>query len=156
MSISRIFLDSSALIAGIISVQGASHVLLILGEEKRITLFVSEQVIIEVERNVARKMPKILHLVREIILQANIRIVRDPTPDAVQQHLSWISHASDVPILLAARQANVDFLVTLNRRHFIEDPEVATRSNLRIGTPGDCLAWLRNKSEFQPGTTSPL
>ena len=27
-------------------------------------------------------------------------------------------------------------LVTLNRRHFIDDPEMTRRSDLRIGTPG--------------------
>ncbi|WP_423226639.1 hypothetical protein [Candidatus Amarolinea aalborgensis] len=36
-------------------------------------------------------------------------------------------------------------LVTLNRRHFIEDPEVARRSGLRIETPGDALAWVRGE-----------
>ena len=36
-------------------------------------------------------------------------------------------------------------LVTLNRRHFIDDPEVARHSDLRIGTPGDALAWVRGE-----------
>jgi hypothetical protein len=39
----------------------------------------------------------------------------------------------------------VDYLVTLNRRHFIDDPAVAARSGLRIGTPGDALAWMREE-----------
>ncbi len=33
-------------------------------------------------------------------------------------------------------------MVSLNRRHFIDDPEVARRSGLRIGTPGDALVWV--------------
>jgi hypothetical protein len=40
-------------------------------------------------------------------------------------------------------QSKTDYLVTLNRRHFIDDPAVAGRSKLRIGTPGDALAWVR-------------
>jgi hypothetical protein len=44
---------------------------------------------------------------------------------------------------LAAVQANLDFLVTLNRTHFIDDPAVAQKSGLRIGTPGDALHWVR-------------
>lgn len=39
----------------------------------------------------------------------------------------------------------VDYLVTLNGRHFIDDPAVAARSGLRIGTPGDALAWMREE-----------
>ncbi|MDX9865493.1 MAG: hypothetical protein RBT34_11875 [Anaerolineaceae bacterium] len=39
----------------------------------------------------------------------------------------------------------MDFLVTLNRRHFIDDPRVVQVSGLRIGTPGDALAWVRER-----------
>lgn len=140
-----IFLDSSALIAGIVSGQGAARALLLLGENGKITLTVSEQVIAEVERNLARKAPEALPLAREMILSANIRILHGPTAEEVQKHLDWISHAADVPILLAARRANVDFLVTLNTRHFLDDPQVSRRSGLRIGTPGDGLAWVRQR-----------
>ena len=54
-----LFLDSSALMAGIISAQGAARALLLLGEDEKIILTVSEQVIAEVESNIALKLPKI-------------------------------------------------------------------------------------------------
>ena len=54
-----------------------------------------------------------------------------------------IAHRADVAIVVAAMQVKTDYLVTLNRRHFIDDPAVADRSKLRIGTPGDTLAWAR-------------
>jgi predicted nucleic acid-binding protein len=138
-----LFLDSSALIAGIFSQTGASRDLLLLGEDGKVQLTASKQVIIETERNLAKKVPKVLPFAREIILTAKIRIHPDPTHEEVQEHMDWISHPSDVPILVAAVKAEVDFLVTLNRRHFIDDPKVAIRSELRIGTPGDALAWVR-------------
>ncbi|TLM98908.1 PIN domain-containing protein [bacterium] len=144
MSKPTIFLDSSALIAGIISAQGAARVLLLLAEDGKIIIMVSEQVIAEVERNIARKMPRALPLVREMILRANIQILRDPRPEEVQSRIDWIHHAADVPILVAAAAANVDFLATLNKHHFLDDPEVAQHSGLRIGTPGDALAWVRD------------
>ena len=40
-------------------------------------------------------------------------------------------------------QSKTDYLVTLNRRHYVDDPNVAARSGLRIGTPGDALVWVR-------------
>ena len=138
-----VFLDSSALIAGIISDQGVARVLLLLGEDEKIILTVSEQVIAEVERNVARKGSKALPFVCEIILSANFRILRDLPNEEVQKHQDWIDHIADVPILVSARQANIDFLATLNPWHFLNDPEVARRSGLRIGTPGDALTWIR-------------
>jgi len=138
-----IFLDSSALIAGIVSTQGAARVLLLLAEDEKIVLLVSGQVIAEVERNIARKMPRSLPLVRELILRAKVQILHDPRPEEVNSRMDWISHAADVPILVAAAAANVDFLATLNKRHFLDDPNVAHRSGLHIGTPGDALAWVR-------------
>jgi len=142
---SNIFLDSSALLAGIISAQGAARALLLLGEDEKILLTISEQVIVEIERNLARKVPKALLFAREMIVRANVRIERDPPAAEVRKHHDWISHAADVPILVAAMRARVDFLCTLNNRHFIEDPEVSMKSGLHIGTPGDALAWVREQ-----------
>jgi predicted nucleic acid-binding protein len=145
----KVFLDSSALIAGIVSTKGASRALLLLGENQNVVLIVSEQVITEVERNIARKAPLALPFARELVLSANIRIVRDPPKEEVQRHLDWIGHPADVPILLAASKAEVDFLVTLNTRHFLDDPEVTRKSGLRLGTPGDGLSWVRARLEGQ-------
>ncbi|MBE3087775.1 MAG: PIN domain-containing protein, partial [Chloroflexi bacterium] len=131
---SSLFFDSSALIAGIISSQGAARTLLLLAEDGRLSITISKQVVAEVERNIARKAPKALALTRELILRANIRIVPDPQIEEVRQHQDWINHSADVPILVAAARARVDFLATLDTRHFIDDPGVARRSGLTIGT----------------------
>jgi predicted nucleic acid-binding protein len=140
-----IFFDSSALIAGIVSAEGAARALLLLAEDEKILISVSEQVIAEVERNIARKAPKAVTFARELILRANIRILRDPQTAEIFEHQDWIRHPADVPILVVAARARVDFLVTLNTKHFMDDPEVSRRSGLRIGTPGDALAWVRDQ-----------
>lgn len=141
----NVFFDSSAFISGIISGKGAARALLLLAEDKRISIIVSEQVIVEVERNIAKKIPKILHLTREFIRETNLIIHKDPTKEEVNEHLNWVNHAADVPILVSAMKANVDFLVTLNTKHFLDDPQVTLKSGLRIGTPGDVLAWVRRE-----------
>ena len=48
-------------------------------------------------------------------------------------------------------KAPVDYLVTFNRRHFIDDTGVVARSGLRIGTPGDGLAWVREQLAREAG-----
>jgi predicted nucleic acid-binding protein len=141
----EVFFDSSALIAGIVSGQGAARALLLLAEDEKILISVSEQVIAEVERNIARKAPKAVPFARELILHANIRILRDPQLSELLDHQDWIRHPADVPILVVAARARVDFLVTLNTKHFIDDPDVSSRSGLRIGTPGDALEWVREQ-----------
>lgn len=139
----NIFLDSSALIAGAISETGAAHVLLQLGESEDIFLTISEMVIVESERSVAKKSPRNLNDLRSLIKTAKVKIVPDPSSKEVETNLYLIGDPSDVPILLAAMKAKVDYLATHNRRHFLDDPKVAERSGLKIGTPGDVLAWIR-------------
>ena len=141
----NLFLDSSALIDGVVSSTGASRVLLALAESGQITLTISEQVLAESERDIARKAPRALSDFRQAILASKPRIVRDPSPEEVRAHAGLISHAADVPILLAAMQVKADYLVTLNRKHFIDDPGVAKQAGLRIGTPGEALSWARGQ-----------
>jgi predicted nucleic acid-binding protein len=141
----NLFFDSSALFAGIISADGASRALLVLAEGDLIAVTVSEQVLTETERALARKVPRALPTFREALRSTGLRIVRNPSPKAVAAHGDIIVHAEDVPIIVAAKQSRVDYLVTLNRRHFIDDPDVAIRAGLRIGLPGDALAWVRER-----------
>ena len=143
MTSPELFFDSSALFAGIVSASGASRALLLLAEAGQIAITVSEQVLTETERAVARKIPRPLPDFREAIRATDLRIIRDPSPDELEGHADIIAHRADVPIVVAAMQIQTDYLVTLNRRHFLEDPVVADRSSLRIGTPGDALAWVR-------------
>jgi predicted nucleic acid-binding protein len=145
MPIAKLFLDSSALFSGIASASGAARALLVLSETGRIQTVISEQVIVETERAMAKKLPAALLDVRKAILASKAQVVADPAPAEVAAHLRLISHAPDVSIVLAAIVARVDFLVTFNRRHFIDDPGVAQRSGLRVGDPGDALTWVRQQ-----------
>jgi predicted nucleic acid-binding protein len=141
----KLFLDSSALMAGILSADGAARVLLLLAEGGQIAVTISEQVLVETERAIARKVPKALNDLRQAILASQVRIVRDPSSEDISAHLNLVSHPADIPIVLAAMQAKVDYQVTLNQKHFIADPGVAQQSGLRIGTPGDALNWVRGQ-----------
>jgi predicted nucleic acid-binding protein len=145
MSIPNLFFDSSALFAGIISATGAARALRILSEGELITITTSEQVVAETERALARKAPMTLIRYREALVSAKLRIFARPSAAEVRVHQTIIAHQADVPIVVAAMQAKVDYLITLNRRHFIDDPAVARRSGLRIGTPGDGLTSVRGQ-----------
>ncbi len=138
----KIFFDSSALVAGIISANGAARALLQLAEIGELNVLINEQVIIETERALARKSPHNLPDFRQAIKIVHPMIVKETAKD-VQKCLYMISDASDAPILAAAIKAKADFLVTHNRKHFLDDPKVAQKSGLQIGTPGDAVAWLR-------------
>jgi predicted nucleic acid-binding protein len=141
----QLFFDASALCAGVISEAGSARALLLLSETGAITITVSEQVIVETERTLARKAPAAVPFYRETLRASRIRIVKDPSTAEVAAVRDMIAHEPDVPILVAAIKIETGYLVTLNRRHLIDDPEVARRSGLRIGARGDALAWVRNE-----------
>jgi len=143
MSKIKVFLDSSAVIAGVISSTGAARVLLVMSETGQIETFISEHVIVESERSLARKVPHALPDFRQAIKDAKPKIFKNPTPKEIKDNLYLIADPEDVPILLSAVQAHVDYLATHNTKHFIDDPKVAERAGIKIGTPGDVLAWIR-------------
>jgi predicted nucleic acid-binding protein len=149
MSKIKVFLDSSAVIAGIISSAGAARVLLVMSENGQIESFISEQVITESERTIAKKVPSALPEFRQTLKDAELKIVKNPTQKEIEENLYLIADKDDVPILLSAMKAHVDYLATHNRKHFLDDPKVAEKSGIKIGTPGDVLAWIREniKSE---------
>jgi predicted nucleic acid-binding protein len=147
----ELFFDSSALFAGVVSSRGAARTLLLLAEAELITIVVSEQLVAETERALARKVSRALPYYREALRSTGMRILRDPSPEEVETHRDVIAHQADVPIVVAAMKVEVDYLVTHNRRHFIDDPNVVARSGLRIGTPGDALAWIREQLARENG-----
>ena len=145
MSKNNLFLDSSAVVAGAISTSGAANALFMLAMAGEITITISEQVIIESEHALALKSPRSLPYYRDLLRMAKPRIVRIPAPKEVAKYHSIISDPTDAPILATAVKAGVDYLVMLNRKHFITDPKVAEKTGLRIGTPADALTWIREQ-----------
>ncbi|MFN8401460.1 MAG: PIN domain-containing protein [Anaerolineales bacterium] len=138
-----IFLDSSALIAGVISENGAAHVLLQLGETESVSLTISKFVFNETTRSIGRKSPENLANVQKEIEKAKIVIAQDPSQEEIQANLYLMDDPDDIPVLLAAIKAKVDYLATHDHKHFLNDPKVAEKAGLKIGTPGDVLAWIR-------------
>lgn len=114
----RVFVDADVLFAGAASPSehGASLVVLRLAEITLIDAVVSEQVIIEVERNLASYLSSALPIFRQLISRC-VRVVSDPTPEQLAAY-HGLADPKDTPILAAAVQAACPWLVTFNVRHF--------------------------------------
>lgn len=140
----RVFLDTSALLAGLASSSGASNAILVFAEADLLTLVVTEEVLVEAERNWQEKLPRALPEYRRFLATCPLERGAMPTAEAVSAARKIIN-PKDAPILAAAISRQVDYLVTLNRQHFLDDPDVARQSGLRLGTPGDFLAWFRKQ-----------
>ena len=139
----RVFLDASVIIAGVGSRVGASHAILALAELGLLRPVVCPYVLDETARNIERKTPEAVFRFRDVQNNIAWELVADPTPQQVQPWLDVIV-AKDAPVLAAAVIAHPHWLVTLDTKDFIEPPEVAARSGLHIGTPGDLLKEIRH------------
>ncbi len=138
----RVFLDTSALIAGIVSPTGAAREVLRLAEARVIELVVSRQVVVEAERNFASKLPLLLDDYHLLLRYLAPVVVEDP-PHAAAQEAARVIHRNDAPILAAARIAAVDYLVTWNTRDFLAD-RVRDWASFPALTPGEFLRAFRD------------
>jgi predicted nucleic acid-binding protein len=107
----------------------------------QITLLVSDLVLEETERNLARKAPGALPAFRRFLDMLPFEMVR-PTGEQVLGAVQYTA-VKDAPIVAAARTARADYLVSLDRRHLVGVPAVARGSGLRIVLPQQLLEEVR-------------
>jgi predicted nucleic acid-binding protein len=143
----KVFLDTSALIAGIASSKGAARELLRLAELELIDIVLSRQVIVEADRNIEAKMPEVMYEYRAFIELLAPTLIDDPSPENVKKY-SCLIDPDDAPILAAAVLSGVDYLVTWDRKHFLKS-DIKINSHLKILAPGEFLKYFRRHIETE-------
>ena len=133
----KVFLDSNVIISGIFSDKGAPRVildLLCLGLPM-LTGATGKYNIIEIERNLTKKMPEALPVYRKYLPLLNLEVVPLPSPGEISK-LSGLISDKDVPVLASAISGNVDFLVTGDKKDFVK---LKGKYSFRILTPAEFL-----------------
>ena len=141
----RFFMDTSALFAGIWSEGGGGRVLLKLGEAGKVTLLVSSQVLAELDRTVQAKAPHLISKAALFLTHSNVTIVSPPAQNLIDQCIALINYENDAVVMAAALQAETEFFVTLDRKHFLDNMQLNAAMPFLLGTPGDSLEWLRTR-----------
>jgi len=135
----KIFLDTSVLLAAMLSSSGASAQILKMCEGELIEGYISTELFNEALKVIARKFPQQKQKFEKII-SASIRVEKIPAKSPLWKTAStWIKDPDDVMVLVGAKHLEVDWLITLDLRDFIKDTQVAKKSGLKITTPGDFL-----------------
>ena len=119
--------------------------LLRLGEAELVGLLVSSQVLSEIEAVIRRKAIHTLPLLAVLIDASRITVVPPPPAELFTLCQELIPHPGDARILADAWSSAADYLVTLDKAHFLSLPGLSRRLPFPLGTPGDCLAWYRAK-----------
>ena len=140
--IPEIFLDTSVIIAAVMSPTGGARLLFHLAQAGTVKLLVGKGVLEEAEEVMRRKAPEMLGLLAQLLDEAKIEICKLPTPAQQKKAQSLLSYSPDADVLAQAISANPDWLVSHDKEHFVGNP-VLDDLLFKIGTPGDVIAWLR-------------
>lgn len=137
--IRRVFLDTSALFAGIWSESGGARLILRLGEAGALQIVVSQQVLNELDDVLRRKAPHLLPPLARLLDHMRAEVTSPGDAEKKQSCLKITGHSGDAQILADAWQAKVDYLVSLDQKHILNHPEFSQVLPYKIGTPGDFL-----------------
>ena len=118
--------------------------LLKLGEAGIARLMVGKQVIDELNEVLERKSPKSLQTLALLLDRSQVEIVSKPTSEILMDCRKLLDRPGDAEVLAEAWCSDCEFFVTLDKEHFLTNPNLV-ESPFRIGTPGDCLDWLRGR-----------
>ena len=133
----KVFIDTSVLIAGVASVTGASATVLDLCEAESIQMVISRQVLVEADRNFIAKLSNLVTRFRQFIRNLAPLMVEDPPAAAVERATSLIDR-KDTAILAAAIEAKVDYLITLDKKHFLKQ-RIQRNIPIEVCTPADFI-----------------
>jgi len=132
----RVFLDTSALLAGFNSPTGAAGVIISACFSADIVPIISPQILEEAERNIELKFPMLSAAWCSFLLIPP-HLTKKPSLRQVRAAYTLLP-TSDAPILASAIAATPDALVTWNTKHFMR-PRVVAAVDFPILIPGDFL-----------------
>jgi len=137
----RIFFDTSAYIAALISPKGAAGELVRLVEAGVLRMVVSQEVIIETDRVLALKFPELVQENRRLWKHLAPEIAQEPTKNQAKLFLEYLPKA-DALILCSAHLSKVSAFVTWNTRDFM-GPKIVSLVAFPIVVPADGLKLFR-------------
>jgi predicted nucleic acid-binding protein len=141
----RVFLDTSALFAAVLSPTGGARKLFLLAEAGVLKLVVGPTVLKECDEVIRRKAPGSSPRLAQLLVAAQTETSAPPSKSQIKTAQSYVRYAPDVRVLAEAIHAKPDWFVTHDKEHFLK-----SRSKIKlpfeIGTPGDLIQ--RFKEDF--------
>lgn len=136
-----VFVDSSVLFSAVNSPTGGSSKLFTL---KNIKLIASKVVLTETERNVRNKLHD-YHLERFFMLAEKLEILKQLPDTKFIEETKKIIVEKDSVILAESHKSKADFLVTLDRKHFLTESVAKFLKPQRTLTPKMLIEIIEKK-----------
>jgi predicted nucleic acid-binding protein len=138
----RIFLDSSVLFSAAYSERGYSRDLIVMAIRRDIVLVLSPLVLEETRRNLLEVAPETLPWLDQLLKAVPFEAVRSSKAEVLQAAEQVV--LKDAPIIAAAKKAQVDLLVSLDKKHLLGKPELDEYIGLPIVTPEEAVAFIHS------------
>jgi putative PIN family toxin of toxin-antitoxin system len=140
--VDRVFLDSNVIISGLISEKGAPRIILdilCLGLPF-LTGITGRYNIIEIERNLAKKLSGVLPVYKKYLPELNLKILPLPSMEKIENFSKNVTDISgkDIPVLVSAIEGRADFLVTGDKKDF-EKLKTGSSYSFKIVDPSEFL-----------------
>ena len=143
----RVLLDANVYFAGCASPKGASAFILELARKKEIQVVASRLILREAELNLRLKSTsEAVEIFHRLFKQTELQVIPSPDESTCARY-EEIIHPKDVPVLAAAVAAKVDYIVTLDRRHFLNPLVLKEAQPIKILVPGDFLNRVIRENE---------
>ena len=142
----KIFLDTSVIVAAVMSPSGGARLLFHLSHAGAIHLLAGKRVLAEAEKVFRYKAPDLLGLLAQLLDEANIEMGINPTSEQLKEATALIRYPPDAYVLAEAVSSHPDWLVSHDKEHFLDNP-LLNDLPFHIGTPGDVITWLLDQEE---------
>ena len=141
----RLFLDANIIYSAAKSDSGASSAIFLIKYKFKFSLITSKLALTESERNIAEKeTPHVLNRFYELIKDLDTISVNS---NKAKQFYRDIIEEKDAPILFGAKHSKADYLITLDKKHFLTKKMLKQKFSFEIITPGDFI--LKLKPDFR-------
>jgi predicted nucleic acid-binding protein len=138
-----VFLDSSVLYAAAFSPTGPARRLILKGFAGSITLSISDLVIAETHRNLAKNAPAALSYFLSIVDLLSSQTTRPTKAEVLKA--AQIVHLKDAAIVAAAAKAKADYLATHDVKHLLTHAQQIDKAyGITVLSPLDLLSVLAN------------
>jgi len=132
----RVFVDANVLIRGITFPRYPYEVLRLAAQHK-ITLVISPSVLADARHYLSVLFPEHLPKLDALLAAAMVEIVDDPTREEVSANRNLVRDIEDVPVVLAAAKARVDYLVSTDTD--LTDLNASTEALRHLLDPGEIV-----------------
>jgi predicted nucleic acid-binding protein len=140
----EVFLDTSVIIAAVLSPTGGARKLFLLAEAGLINLVVGSIVLRECETVVRRKVPASLPILAHLLELGRVEIANRLSADFIALALEVVNYEPDAYVFAEALSVAPDWFVTHDKAHFLKGMPDSS-FDFQIGTPGDFIQELEDQ-----------